>query len=97
MTERTVIVRVPTHMRQEVVEVSPELALRWLDGGGYMPWTLDRERVDRFAQDMIRGAWRIDSAPIVLMGGGQVVRDGHHRLAAVEKSGCTVRFLVSFL
>ncbi len=95
-------------MRQEVIEVTPEMARRWLSGVG--EHTLDKAKVARFAEEMSKGSWVSDS-PIVLMRSHdpvdhhehmvgddeRVIKEGHHRLAAVVKSGFTVRFLVSFL
>lgn len=49
-------------------------------------------QVGRLAADMASGKWREDLCPPLILGPGDAVVDGQHRLRAVAISGVSVRF-----
>jgi len=54
-----------------------------------------KTHVDRLAGAMSRGEWRVTSQCIGFDTNG-ALRDGHHRLSAIIKSGCTITMLAVF-
>ena len=50
------------------------------------------ERVDRYADMMRRGEWLVTGRPLTVRRGR--VRNGWHRLHAVQRTGLTVRMAV---
>ncbi len=75
----------------EVVAVSPERAMAWLERNpGNRP--ISQKTVRDYATDMKRGHWRL-AQPIIFDWNGDLA-DGQHRLWAVIESGQTVRFVV---
>lgn len=55
---------------------------------------LSASKVSHFASMMRDGGWRSDNGETIIVAKGGVLLDGQHRLAAVVKSGQTVRLLV---
>lgn len=75
-----------------VIEVTPEIAERMLlTSIGNRK--LRRSHVDKLAASMKRGEWRLTSQGIGFDTTG-ALRDGHHRLSAVIKSGITINCLI---
>ena len=77
----------------ELVDVTPEMASRFLAENNSKNRNL-RERVaKKYAQDMANGRWEGTHQGIAFYSDGTLA-DGQHRLRAVVISGLTVRFLV---
>ena len=83
--------QIPT-VKGSVKLITPELAARLLEGNKNNRH-LRESVVDAYAQDMLNGHWLLNNQGIGLGEDGSVI-DGQHRLAAVVKSGCSVRMLV---
>lgn len=62
--------------------------------GDFVQRQLKNSVSDRYAADMKAGHWLFTPQPIIFDDNQNLV-DGQHRLEAVRKSGCTIRFLVS--
>jgi len=76
----------------ETVSITPGLAAAWL--ADKAPNRRLRKRVvDRYANDMSQGRWRLTHQGIALDETGALI-DGQHRLAAIVRSGVTVQMLV---
>lgn len=84
----------PTNPRVELMDITPQMAVEWLNkmGGNR---TLSRRIVDRYARDMTADKWRLTGDAIRLDKAG-CVRDGQHRLRAIVASGITIRSYVFF-
>ena len=90
-------------MRKEtsnVERITPEIAKKMLatskenprfPGGDKL---FDRNAVNRLAMYMKEGKWLLNGQAITFDEDG-VLRDGHHRLAAVIQSGCTIESFVT--
>ncbi len=76
----------------EIMEISPATAQAWLARGGNnrVP---TKGRVNRYANAIRRGEWRLTGDTIKLDAQGRV-RDGKHRLSAVVAAGLTIRSVV---
>ncbi|MFJ4657949.1 hypothetical protein ACIP5Y_42340 [Nocardia sp. NPDC088792] len=77
----------------ETINVTPQLASEWLDRNTCNR-PMSKMMVTQLAEAMKRGEWLHTHQGIAFDTNGVLV-DGQHRLAAVVKSGCTVRMLVS--
>jgi hypothetical protein len=77
-----------------VMEVSPELATRWLEGNTHNR-PLRQTIVDRFARDMQAGRWQLTHQGIAFDVDGVLI-DGQHRLWAIVMSTVTVPLRVFF-
>lgn len=75
-----------------VVEVSPETAEKWLTDNTHNR-SLNEKNVATLAAAMLRGEWKLNGSAICRDATG-VLLDGQHRLAAVVRSGCTIKSLV---
>lgn len=79
--------------------VTPELAEKWLSmSNGNPRWTsgrklYDHRKVEVIARDIERGNWNPGNGTIAFDEYGTLV-DGHHRLAAIKKSGIPVQVIV---
>lgn len=75
-----------------VETITPEIAKVYLSMNGanrpFKPRT-----VDFYADQMKRGLWKENGEAICFTSDGKLA-DGQHRLSAVIKSGCTIRFVV---
>lgn len=80
-------------MKFEIIDVTPEKASEWLTHGPHNPRPLKKFIIDKYAQDMRQGHWRLTHQGIAFNKDGQVI-DGQHRLSAIIKSGKTAKMAV---
>lgn len=80
-------------VKTELVEITPELADKWLEKNVGNFRTVDKARVSRYAKDMASGRWDITGDTIKFTDDG-VVADGQHRLLGCLESGATFKTLV---
>jgi hypothetical protein len=76
-----------------VVDVTPEIARRWLEKNHAENRSLSDSKIEAYASDMRGGFWRLTHQGICFDGDGTLT-DGQHRLHAVIRSGATVKMLV---
>lgn len=81
-----------TDIRQEWVDVTPQLAEEWL-GRNTHNRPVRKSRVELYAGAMSDGAW-LENGETIKWDEDDVLQDGQHRLLAVIRSGCTIRTLV---
>lgn len=74
------------------MDVTPAIAAAWLEGKCPNRGVSDH-LVNKFARDMIAGAWHLNGETIVF-DINEALLDGQHRLWAVVESGVTVRMCV---
>lgn len=74
------------------MDVTPEMAARWLEGK-CKNRNINNKQVEKFAKDMIAGAWHLNGETIVFSE-DETLMDGQHRLWAVVESGCTVKLCI---
>ena len=86
----------------ELAVITPEIAKRMLDTstgnprfGVKSPRQYDMVAVKRLAAYMREGKWKLNGEAIIFNENGELV-DGHHRLAAVIESGCTIQQYVTY-
>lgn len=95
MTVLDITAKTVTRTRMELVTVTPDLASEWL-----LLNTHNRPVrpgvVNKYATDMRTGLWRHETAEPLAFDTLGRLQDGQHRLEAVIKSGCAVRFWVMF-
>jgi hypothetical protein len=80
-------------MRYEVVEVTPAMATAWQAKNAACQRKLRQTIVDRYARDMLNGAWKLTHQGIAFDNKGMLI-DGQHRLAAIQKAGVPVKMVV---
>ena len=56
---------------------------------------VNERTVEKYASDMKAGRWQLSPEPIAFNESGELV-NGHHRLSAVIRSGCTVELCVAY-
>lgn len=78
----------------EIVTITPARAEQWLDRN-VANRRLKQSAVEKLAEAIQRGEWRLNGAAIVFDTDG-VLRDGQHRLAAIARSGVTVDSVVAW-
>ncbi len=83
-----------TQLRSKMMDVTPEMAEKWLDGQVHNRTVRD-SKVDEYAADMKAGKWRLTHQAIAFTPEDKLI-DGQHRLWAVYRSGVTVRLYVTF-
>lgn len=76
----------------EIVDVTPELAEKWLAKNTHNRNLRERQSI-LYATDMVNGDWRWTGEGIKFGKSGRLL-DGQHRLHAIVLSGVTVRMLV---
>lgn len=76
-----------------VVEITPELAQRWLESNHLSNRTVSDSRVEAMANDMRSNNWRLTHQGICFDAQGILI-DGQHRLWAIVTSKCAIRILV---
>lgn len=91
--EREEPAKLGDEMVARVVEVTPELAKKWLEKNHPDNRPIAWGRVAAFAGDMKAGAWKLTHQAVCFGEGGALI-DGQHRLLAVAESGVAVRMLV---
>lgn len=77
----------------EVVDVTPELATRWLEKNHPNNRPVAWNRVGAFANDMRSNAWKLTHQGVCFDGDGHLI-DGQHRLQSVLQATVTVQMLV---
>lgn len=87
--------QMPEGIYGQVINVSPELAKRWLEDHNDRNRKLARNRVDQYARDMRDGEWTFDGSPINFNPEGQLL-NGQHRLHAIVQSHTTQPIQVFF-
>ena len=81
-------------MHIQVIKITPEMAAGWLGkNGANRP--IRKYRVRAYAEEMLRGRWRVNSQGISIDRDGRLV-DGQHRLSAIVLAGVTVEMAVIF-
>lgn len=81
-------------MKTQVFDVTPELAQHWLKQCNVINFrSINKDRVKKYAEEMLRDCWDENGVPIIFNDDQQLL-DGQHRLAAVVKSGKTIKMLV---
>lgn len=80
-------------MRTEVIDISPVQAQYWL-GKNKSNRPVRRNMVQKYAEDMVNGAWRVTHQGIAIDHSGAVL-DGQHRLLAIVQAKVAVRMLVA--
>lgn len=81
-------------MHSSIVEISPALAKEWLESNTFNR-KMSTATVSKYAGDMSAGVWRLNHQGIAFDDQGVLV-DGQHRLAAIVKSGCKIRMMVTW-
>ena len=84
------IKNVPTVER---INVTPDMALRWLETTNTNNRKVSEKHVHRLARDMTDGKWRLTHVGIAFDPNGTLL-DGQHRLWAITMSGTTVDMYV---
>lgn len=82
-------------MKTRVMEVSPDLATRWLAKRPERQRNLRRGLVARYKQRMLLKQWKLVPEPISFNTNGELI-NGQHRLTAQVESGLTLQYNVSF-
>lgn len=80
-------------MRYEVIEITPAMAAVWQAKNADCQRKLRQTIVDRYARDMLNGAWTLTHQGIAFDNKGRLI-DGQHRLAAIQKAGVPVKMVV---
>ncbi|TAJ21820.1 MAG: hypothetical protein EPO65_00535 [Dehalococcoidia bacterium] len=86
------IVPINSKPAPSIIFVTPEMAERWLKQNTKNR-PLTPSDVNRYARDMLSGAWEFTGEAIKFGNNGALL-DGQHRLAAIIKSGVTLPLLV---
>lgn len=81
-------------LKTEVVVITPEIASLWLKKNTSNRGLKERY-VDRLANDMTQGAWKLTHQGIAFNREGTLI-DGQHRLSAIVQSGVSVPMLVTY-
>lgn len=84
----------PKFPYNRVIEVTPQLAAKWLEGNTHNR-PLRQTSVDRYAADMKAGRWLLTHQGIAFDQNG-VLLDGQHRLWAIVEANVTIKFRVFF-
>lgn len=80
-----------------LVDITPELALEWLQtlrpDGKWPAGQVDDAKVQRYAHAMRNGTWELLQMPVVVRRGRLL--SSRHRMAAIIETGMTVPMYVS--
>ncbi len=76
-----------------IVNVSPEIAAKWLAIENSRNRSISEGAVARYANDMLCGAW-VSNGETIKFGADGSLLDGQHRLSAIVESGVTVPLMV---
>src|SRR6185369_9847998 len=82
-----------TPLSVSVIEVTPEMAEKWLERNHPSNRPISWGAVEAFAKDMRSGAWRLTHQAVCFDAEGYLI-DGQHRLHAVKQAEVPVRLLV---
>lgn len=83
-----------TEITIKEIDITPHIAERWLNKCNTHNRSLYESTVESYALDMKRGFWALNHQPIAFDDEG-ILMDGQHRLAAIVRSGKTIRMLVA--
>ena len=81
-------------MRISTISVTPKVA-EYMLRNNKNNRNVSKWRVALYAEEMKRGAWKLNGETISINKNGELL-NGQHRLLAVIKSGCTVEMAVAF-
>jgi len=81
-------------MHYEMMTVTPELALRWLNEKNNRNRSLSKYTVGAYASDMEQGRWKKSHQNSIAFYKDGNLADGQHRLHAIVQSGISVEFMV---
>lgn len=81
-------------MKTTIETISPDVAAKYLEKNASENRSISKARVDGFASDMKRGAWKLTHQGICFGKGDELI-DGQHRLLAVIQSNKSVRMMVT--
>ncbi len=79
-------------MKTSQIEITPEFAKHMLDEFNTINRPINRVHVDLLASEMKAGKWKENGDTICVS--GKMLIDGQHRLAAICKSGVTIKCLL---
>jgi len=79
-------------IQSQVVMVTPQMAQKWLAGGGKNR-KLSNPKMKEYANSMKAGKWVLNGEGILFDANGKLI-DGQHRLSAVVLSGITIPMLI---
>jgi hypothetical protein len=79
---------------QFMVQVTPELAQKWLGLGNPSNRRISKTRVDSYAKMMNANQWLASPTSAISFSKDGMLLNGHHRLHAVIQSNSTVPFIV---
>lgn len=82
-----------TEPTSTIMDITPTIATKWLAQSNTHNRALREGKVSAYARDMINGAWLFNGDAIRFAADGTLL-DGQHRLAAVARSGVTIRSIV---
>lgn len=85
----------PVVPKAVLMEITPEMASRWLTESNTHNRNLSQSSVNAYARDMAAGRWMISNDSVVFATDGTLL-NGQHRFAAIVRSGVTVRAFVMF-
>ena len=83
----------PAKITSEVVLVTPELAVKWLEGNVHNR-PITQAKVDAYARDMKLGQWDLNGEAVIF-DWNDTIQDGQHRLYACVEVGVPFQTLVT--
>lgn len=81
-------------MKTTIETITVEKAQKWLDENNTRNRNLSPKKINLYAEDMLNDRWTLSHQGIAFYQNGELA-DGQHRLAAVIKSGKTVKMMVT--
>lgn len=81
-------------LKTTVETITPKIAREWLNASNTRNRNLSPKKVSLYADDMSKGRWTLNHQGIAFYSNGELA-DGQHRLAAVIKSGKSVKMMVT--
>lgn len=78
----------------EQIEVTPKLAMEWLEKNVKNNRSVSDEKVNQYASIMRAGGWHLTHQGIAFSVNDEMI-DGQHRMWALVQSGCTIPFMVT--
>lgn len=80
----------------QFIEVTPDMAEKWLTENNVGNRRISQSTVDRYAIDMSLGLWRQRTGEPLIFDRNGRLQQGQHRLAALVRSGSTLTFMVVY-